>query len=159
MEMNRRIGLNQFSISQEHILSALIKEFLSKVRAGESWNTGKSRFILATPEGDFHELGLLVAYTYLQVTGVNVLYIGPNVPKRDLCETVLRYGATHVLITSTLTRGEGAKEDIPTYLNFLDQHFPEKTAIWVAGRGLGALKLGLKRHLRFLTSFQDLRQK
>src|SRR4030095_8303328 len=40
--------------------------------------------LLFLPEGEYHELGLLYIYYLLKNKGVKVLYLGANVPIRDV---------------------------------------------------------------------------
>lgn len=155
-EMTRRIGLGQISISLEHIFSSMIKEELARIRTNIRIPKSSHRFILCTPEGDHHELGLLIAYTLLNLNGISSLYLGPHVPKQELCETALRYGATHILVTSTLLRSEGAVEDPLKLISFLNRHLPQFSNLWVAGRGFQKLSHPKLGRLEHLASFEDL---
>ena len=40
--------------------------------------------LLYLPEGEYHELGLLYIHYLLKCKGINVLYLGANVPMKDL---------------------------------------------------------------------------
>lgn len=145
------------SISQEHILSSLLKESLYSLRPDTvTRKKNKSlRVLLATPEGDFHELGILIAATLSRLQGVSFLYLGPNVPKADLCETCLRFDASHVLLASTISKSEGAKEDLLTVINFFDRQIPRHVELWTAGRTAAQLPIELKRPYVCLSSFHD----
>ncbi len=137
-EMNQRIGQGRISISLEHIFSSMIKEELATIRS-LARNPTRSRiaprFVLCTPEGDHHELGLLFAFTLLSLRGIPSLYLGPHVPKQELCETALRYQATHILVSSTLKQGEGPVDAPLKYLGFIHRHLPRLSSLWIAGRG------------------------
>jgi DNA-binding transcriptional MerR regulator len=138
VEMNRRIGQGRISISLEHIFSSLIKEELATLRSlarGSTRSRPAHRFVLCTPEGDHHELGLLFAFTLLSLRGIPSLYLGPHVPKQELCETALRYQATHILVSSTLKQGEGPVDAPLKYLGFIHRHLPRLSSLWIAGRG------------------------
>ena len=139
-QIRTAVELGQLSIAQEHILSAYIKESLYTVRAAEMKATrGSSRLVFATPEGDFHEIGLLLASTLAVMSGVRGLYLGPNVPKADLCNACLRFDATHLVVASTISRAGGAKDDILKLVLFLRQQLGAKAAIWFAGPGAAEL--------------------
>ena len=155
-ELNRRIGLGQISISLEHIFSSMIKEELARIRTQTRFKPSRQRFILCTPEGDHHELGLLIAFTLLSLKGIQSLYLGPHVPKKELCETALRFGATHILVTSTLLRSEGAVEDPLKLLSFLSRHLPQFSTLWVAGRGFQKLPPSQVDRVSHLASFEAL---
>lgn len=155
-EMTRRIGLGQISISLEHIFSSMIKEELARIRTNIRIPKSSHRFILCTPEGDHHELGLLIAYTLLNLNGISSLYLGPHVPKQELCETALRYGATHILFSSTLLQSEGAAEDPLKLIPFFCRHLPKFSSLWVAGRGFQSLPHSRQDRVCHITSFDDL---
>lgn len=156
-ELNRRIALGRISISLEHIYSSLMKEELARLRAHpHSRKKASSRFLLCTPEGDHHELGLLIAYTALSLRGISSLYLGPHVPKQELCETALRYGASHILLSSTLKHGEGPVEDPLKLVSFLTRHLPQFSQLWVAGRGFQDLTSPDSERVRHLQSFEAL---
>lgn len=128
------------SISQEHILSAAIKEKIYATLT--SLNTkkrkksvsSKSRFILAGPEGDHHEIALLMAHLLLHLHGFTSLYLGPHTPVKDLSETALRFDCTHIVIASTLSKKLGAQEGILSYLQKLRANIGPKIKILVGGQ-------------------------
>src|SRR5690606_41128238 len=70
---------------------------------------------------------------------------GANMPKRELSETCLRFEASHLLLASTATRKQGAKEDLLEVVSFLDRNLPRETAFWLAGIGAECCPLSLKR--------------
>jgi hypothetical protein len=111
--------------------------------------------IFATPEGDLHDLGLLIASKLASFSGVDILFLGANMPKRDLAETCLRFKATHLVLSSTVSKEEGARSDFLQYLNFLDRNLPTPTAIWVAGRNTQKLRFSLDRGFKILHAFSD----
>ena len=49
----------------------------------------RQAFLLFLPEGEHHELGLLFTYYLLKSRGINVIYLGANVPVKD-AEYVIR---------------------------------------------------------------------
>lgn len=156
--LNRAVVEGHVTISQEHILSALLKEHIYHLRSLAPVANSSSRFVMATPEGDFHEIGILVAHLMMSLNKVRSLFLGPNSPKKELCETALRFGATHVLIGSTISRKEGACEDLATFVHFLDKNLPAKTALWIGGRNAYGFEAQLNRPHKIFKSLEDLRQ-
>ena len=157
--LSNYVASERIGIAQEHILSALIKEQLYILLSRVSNKQKKYKnvaVVIAAPEGDFHDLGILLAHVLLNSIGVNSLYLGPNSPKNELCETVIRFGATHVFLASTMSRREGAKDDIFSYLHYVDQHLPPTIDMWVGGRNFEKLKFDLKRNLTFFKTLQEL---
>lgn len=161
-QLNSYIADLRIGIAQEHILSSLIKEQLY-ILISKTTETEKSKsdisFVIATPEGDYHELGLLVAHVILNASGVQSLYLGPNTPKNELCETAIRFGASHILIASTVNKKEGAREDVYAYLHYLDKHLPQHIQIWSGGRSFDKLNINLNRNFNIIKSLYELSQK
>jgi methanogenic corrinoid protein MtbC1 len=155
LEMNRLVDRGTMSISQEHIFSALIKESLSQLTSKSKKYHGKSRVVMATPEGDYHELGILIAATIADLAGTERLLLGANMPKRDLAESCIKYKATHLILSSAVSRDEGAKEDWLSLVNFLDRTLPSTVALWVAGRNAAKHSVRLQRPFQYLTSFDE----
>jgi DNA-binding transcriptional MerR regulator len=154
-QINHLVMLGKISISQEHIFSALIKESLYAVRAAQNQSRSRWRYVFATPEGDFHEIGILVAASLTSIRGKSNLFLGPNVPTRDLCDTCLQFRANRLVLSSTISKKEGAKEDILKTVHFLDRQLPPDVEIWVAGRNTQNLAVNLKREFRVFHSFQE----
>jgi methanogenic corrinoid protein MtbC1 len=154
-QFNRKVGLGQMTVAQEHILSAFIKDNLYAVRVTIRIKSQKPiRLVLATPEGDYHEIGILMASTLAAIHGVKMVYLGPNVPKEDLSETCMRFRATHLLIASTVSKKEGAKEDLHQLIHFLDSQLNPEVTLWVAGRNAYQTPFELKRDSATLESFR-----
>jgi DNA-binding transcriptional MerR regulator/methylmalonyl-CoA mutase cobalamin-binding subunit len=160
LPLTQAIGLlvvnDDLSIAQEHILSSFIKENLSALEADRLPTHSSKRVVLACPEGDIHEIGLLVALALIRNAGLTTLYLGPNTPTRALCESAIRFRATHVLISSTIAQNEGAKEDFLQTLHFLDQQLPKKIKFWLGGRNIASSNFSLSRSHKKIKNFEQL---
>lgn len=155
-EVNHLVGLQQFSIAQEHILSSIIKENLFFLRTAAPTPTLKNaRIVFAAPEGDLHEIGLLIAATLASLSRIPNLYIGVNTPKNNICDVCLRFKATHLILTSTVSKAEGAREDLLTFINFLDRHLPQPITIWLGGRNSMKHSLNLRRPFEVIYSLHE----
>jgi DNA-binding transcriptional MerR regulator/methylmalonyl-CoA mutase cobalamin-binding subunit len=157
--LNDQITKNQISIAQEHILSSYIKENLHILSGTPAKNRTHSRLVLAGIEGDFHEIGLLISLVLAKHAGCQTLFLGANVPKRDLCETSVRFKATHIILSSTVSKSEGAKDDFLEYLHFMDQNLPSQIEFWLGGRNALQNKFALKRKNVKISNFTELRKK
>ena len=151
-----QVAEQNLSIAQEHILSSFIKENLNALSADYLPTKTSTRVVFACPEGDMHEIGLLIALALIRNTGVSTLYLGPNTPKVELCDSAIRFQATHVLISSTISKSEGAKEDFLKYLNFLDQQLPGNITFWLGGRNIESIPFSLRRPHEKIKSFIQL---
>ena len=136
------VSAGRLSIAQEHILSAMLKQNVHRL-IQTSNQKSKIKIVIASPEGDFHELGILGAHAIANQLKVCSIFIGPNTPKDQLCETASRFGATHVILGSTVSKNEGAKEDFYSVVHFLDKNLPiYNTSCWHSkSRGGKMIKL------------------
>lgn len=130
-----QVASDLVSVAQEHVLSSFLKEkiysALSGLRMRESSDT--ARFILATPEGDYHEIGLLLAHLLIRSYGFTSLFLGPHTPAQDLSETALRFQASHLLIVSTVSRKEGARRTLLNYVSDVQKKMGPDLRILLAG--------------------------
>jgi DNA-binding transcriptional MerR regulator len=71
--------------AQEHLVSNLIRQkLIVGIDSIKSPVTPNTSALLFLPEGEHHELGLLFIHYLLKRQGVNVLYLGTNVPLKDV---------------------------------------------------------------------------
>lgn len=156
--LSEEVSHGRITISQEHVVSALVKTQLYRLHEKAKAPTGNTRLIIAAPEGDYHELGILSAHVLAAHYRVRSLYLGPNTPKNELAETALRYGATHLILGSTLSRAEGAKEDLYTLLHHLDRHLPQGLTLWLGGRHGTEFRGQLERKFAVFSSLHSLEE-
>jgi DNA-binding transcriptional MerR regulator len=84
-----RVGIlwqtNRLRPVQEHITTSIIRQKVIHGIEGLPFPENDAPlFILFLPEGEFHELGLLYVYYLLRKQGISSLYLGANVPLKDL---------------------------------------------------------------------------
>lgn len=76
---------NNINPAQEHVVTNIIRQkLIVGIESVVSTKMLKKKAILFLPEGEYHELGLLYIYYLLKNHGVQVLYLGANVPLRDI---------------------------------------------------------------------------
>jgi DNA-binding transcriptional MerR regulator len=97
---------NNIHPAQEHLVTNVIRQKL--IVGIESvvshLDTGK-KVILFLPEGEHHELGLLYIYYLLKSRGVQVIYLGANVPNSDLEYVVMSKQPDYVYTHLTCLTG------------------------------------------------------
>lgn len=114
---------NHVNPAQEHLVSNVIRQKLivGIDRVGSSIKVNK-QFLLFLPEGEHHELGILYVYYLLKSRGAGVMYLGANVPLKDL-EYVINIKKPDQLyshITSTQASGKLEK-----FVSQLHQNYPD----------------------------------
>ncbi|QDK44592.1 hypothetical protein DOM22_05170 [Bdellovibrio sp. ZAP7] len=144
-QMGYLVAAGQLSVGQEHILSAFIKEQLILIQSAKKNAKSKARLVMTTPDGDLHDMGIAFASSLSRLEKIQTLFLGASTPRKDLSETCLRYNATHLLISSTVSEEEGAKESLFSYINFLDRNLPGNVVFLLAGRNTMQTDINLKR--------------
>jgi len=116
--------------AQEHFSTNIIKRkiivAIDSLPSIQTNNGTTERFILYTPEGEFHEIPLLLAYYLMKKKGKLVAYIGANMPLEDLVVIAKPRGITHLYfhaITSLVAT------NIDDYLLMLARHFRQQQII------------------------------
>ena len=84
-----RVGIlwltNHINPAQEHLVSNVIRQkLIVGIDAARSLLQLSKTVLLFLPEGEHHELGLLFVYYLLKSRGITVLYLGSNVPMKDV---------------------------------------------------------------------------
>lgn len=137
--LSDQINLGLVSIAQEHILSSFLKEKIHWALSNledikkPKYLSNKIRFVLAAPEGDYHEIGLLLAHLLLRSYGFTSLFLGPHTPAQDLSETALRFKASHLLIVSTVSRKGGARQNLLKFVSEVQKKMGPDLKILLAG--------------------------
>ena len=88
-----RIGIlwltNHINPAQEHLVTNIIRQkLIVGIESTTSHVQINKTVLLFLPEGEHHELGLLFMYYLLKSRGIKVLYIGSNVPIKDIVYVV-----------------------------------------------------------------------
>jgi DNA-binding transcriptional MerR regulator len=114
---------NNICPAHEHFVCNLIRQKLIVAIDGQVLpNQEKSlRFILFLPEGELHELGLLFMHYLLRVRNHHVMYLGQNLPLKDL-EAANHYYKADFLVTVLTSFPE--RDQVQNYLNTLADTFP-----------------------------------
>lgn len=90
-EVGHLVATSQLKVSQEHLLSSLLRDHLGQLYQSlnpyEYKLKGKAKKVmLTTREGDLHEFGILLAAILCRINGYETYYLGPNMPVDDLAE-------------------------------------------------------------------------
>jgi len=76
---------NHVNVAQEHLVTNVIRQkLIVGIENATAYTQGSKSALLFLPEGEHHELGLLYLYYLLKARDIQVLYLGANVPLKDL---------------------------------------------------------------------------
>jgi len=117
--------ISELSVSQEHFVTSLIRQkILTAIDAIKLSSNSEEKWVLFLPEGEIHDLGLLVASYALRKRGHKVTYLGKNVKLEDLYEVSENVNATHYL--SFVVR-HNQRDVVNKYLSTMNSKFKSST--------------------------------
>lgn len=138
------------SVASEHMASALLRTLLGNALRQTPPHEGAPRILFATPSGERHELGLLVAALVTRAAGGLPVYLGPELPPAELAEACRR---THIDAIALSAVSLDASVVVPE-LEQTRQLVAKRIAIWVGGASVAGAKL--PRGIQLLGDFEDL---
>lgn len=137
----QKVGLmwqtDSINPAQEHFISNLIRQKLF-VAIDELYDPnydGKPKVVMALPEGEMHELGLLFYRYLMEKRGYNTIYLGQSVPFEDLVQVAKAHKAEFMVTAFVACM---PTENIETYVRSLSQKLPDTYVIATGGQ-VGAL--------------------
>lgn len=88
-----RIGIlwqtGHINPAQEHLISNIVRQkLIVGIESVPTTFKNDTSILLFLPEGEHHELGLLFMYYLLKSRGATVIYLGTNIPIKDLAYVV-----------------------------------------------------------------------
>ncbi|MFM2139539.1 MAG: hypothetical protein RJA57_1846 [Bacteroidota bacterium] len=113
--------------AQEHLVTNIIRQKLIVAIEGTvSPLRSEKTVLLFLPEAEHHELGLLYMYYLLKSRGIHTIYLGANVPFRDV-EYVVKIKKPDLLFTHLTATG--AAFNFEKFLNKVSNFMPEMSMI------------------------------
>lgn len=128
-------------IAQEHLMSAAMRHLMGTFLRLYARPRGATRLLFATPMGDRHELGLLGAAVLAASAGVDVSYVGPDLPAGEIVAALAASRATVLVLGMTL---DARDADRLLDIEALGRELPANVELWAGGAAAGvfATELG-----------------
>lgn len=127
-------------ICQEHMATTLVRHLLDNIRTTNR-NVGGPGLVVATPIGQRHELGALMATVTAGFEGYRTTYLGPDLPAAEIAFAAIQTGSRVVALGISHPADDPGVHD---ELRRLRRHLPEGTVL-IAG---GAAASGYSETLR-----------
>ncbi len=94
---------DELSIAEEHFATATTLMLMSQLLARDTPQTPNGKtVIVASVTGDRHTLGLHVVSDFFEMDGWRVIYLGADVPGKDLVQAVIDFRADLLVLAATL---------------------------------------------------------
>jgi DNA-binding transcriptional MerR regulator/methylmalonyl-CoA mutase cobalamin-binding subunit len=117
-------------VAHEHLMSSTIRNILGSFLRLHARQDTTARLLFATPSGDRHEIGTLGAAMIAASSGLGVAYLGPDLPARDIVDSVKPAGAQVLVLGFTTALAAKAKE---TELRTIIRGLPKHVELWIGG--------------------------
>ena len=108
--------------AQEHFITCLIRQKLIVAIDGQKFHDGLGvrKFMLFLPESEMHEINLLFAHYLLKKYGNQVIYLGQNLPFKDLQMAYKLHKPDYILTSIT---SAPKRKLLPAYVEKLAETF------------------------------------
>lgn len=144
--------INNIQPAQEHFISNLIRQkLIAETDKQPLSKKAKQTWLLFLPEGEMHEIGLLLANYLIRDNKQQSIYLGQNVPLDDIVQICEQYKPTYLLTFITAPK---TKEELQTLFNSIHKA-TKKSTIAVSG-STTHFDFKLPTYVNYLASVTDL---
>lgn len=152
-EIGQRWAHGELGIAHEHVATNLIRNLLSALFRLYPPSGAAATVVLATPVGERHEFGILLAALLAAARGWRVVYLGSDLPAADILQTVKLVKARVLVLSAIDTQNLHVEGE----LRAIAAQLPSYTRGWAAGAAVLKLK-GLIENLHWtlVRDFDDL---
>ena len=133
MQEIEKLALKEiYSVTQEHIISTIVRDQLNQINlANEGANP--DRIALATPEGNLHELPILIAKIICHVNRFSTNYLGASHPAECLSEAVNALKCKTIVMGVISSEQWNYEKQIIPYLRSMDKYLKNKVIVVLGG--------------------------
>jgi methylmalonyl-CoA mutase cobalamin-binding subunit len=119
------------SVAHEHLVSAVIRNVLGSALHVYGRPQSSVRVVLATPEHEPHEFGVLGAAVLAASAGLDAIYLGPGIPATDLADCAVTAQADVVVLGITAAEhGDAIQREVAE----IARRLPKDVELWLGGR-------------------------
>jgi DNA-binding transcriptional MerR regulator/methylmalonyl-CoA mutase cobalamin-binding subunit len=149
-EIGDRWVQGRMGIASEHLASSSLRSLLGSALQPTAGSLLGPRIIFATPSGERHELGLLMAALTALGAGANPLYLGLEMPLEDLLSAARDTDAAALAISLVSMQEAQAV----SYVSALRAGLEQEVQLWLGG--VGARELELPSQVECFQSLDEL---
>ncbi len=142
-------------VGNEHLATSVLRDFLAELRRKNRPRSGAPGLVVATPSGEPHEFGALMAALSAATDGWRDVYLGPNTPWQEIARVTVDSSSRAVALSLSYP---GDNPNVFEELGSLRRYLPESIPIFVGGAGAVNQRSHLEDlGLRCTESLDDLR--
>ena len=144
-----------YSVTQEHIISTIVGDQLHQINLSNQ-GPNHDRFALATPEGNVHELPILIAEIICNANRFSTNYLGASHPAECLSEAVNALKCKTIVMGVISSAQWNYEKNIVPYLESMDKYLKNNVKV-VLGGGREVDFPGFKNieNVKVIKSFED----
>ncbi|QOY88899.1 MerR family transcriptional regulator [Paludibaculum fermentans] len=152
-EVGDRWHAGTLSIAQEHMVSSSLRNLLGGLMRLNTPSAPQARILFATPSGEMHEFGILAAAMLAASSGFEAVYLGPNLPAREIIAASER---TCPLAIVVAIKTSSSAEEVIEELRLVASQRPMNTELWIGGGEAGQVLPALRSSRLFaLHNFEE----
>jgi DNA-binding transcriptional MerR regulator len=152
-EIGERWANGQMGITREHLASSVLRSLLGSALQPTATSLLGPRIVFASPTGERHELGLLMAALTAVGAGANALYLGAELPVEDLLGAVEDTDAAALALSLVTVPAAQAARTVSALRGGL----ASEVHLWLGGAG--ARDVELPQGVEHIESLEDLEQR
>ena len=152
-EIGERWANGQMGIAREHLASSVLRSLLGSALQPTAMSLLGPCIVFASPTGERHELGLLMAAVTAVGAGANALYLGAELPVEDLLGAVEDTDAAALALSLVTVPAAHAARTVSALRGGL----ASEVHLWLGGAG--ARDVELPQGVEHIESLEDLEQR
>ena len=121
-----------YSVTQEHIISTIVGDQLHQINLSNQ-GPNPDRIALATPEGNLHELPIMIAEIICHVNRFSTNYLGASHPAECLSEAVNALKCKIIVMGVISSDQWNYEKKIIPYLRSMDKYLKNKVIVMLGG--------------------------
>jgi DNA-binding transcriptional MerR regulator len=144
-----------YSVTQEHIISTIVRDQLGQINlANEGPN--HDRFALATPEGNLHELPIMIAEIICNANRFSTNFLGASHPAECLSEAVNALKCKTIVMGVISSAQWNYEKNIVPYLESMDKYLKNNVKVILGGgREVDFPEFKNIENVKVVKSFED----
>ena len=144
-----------YSVTQEHIISTIVGDQLHQINLSNQ-GPNHDRFALATPEGNIHELPIMIAEIICNANRFSTNYLGASHPAECLSEAVNALKCKTIVMGVISSAQWNYEKNIVPYLESMDKYLKNNVKVVLGGgREVDFPEFKNIENVKVIKSFED----
>ena len=144
-----------YSVTQEHIISTIVGDQIHQINLSNH-GPNRDRFAIATPEGNVHELPIMIAEIICNANRISTNYLGASHPAECLSEAVNALKCKTIVMGVISSAQWNYEKNIVPYLESMDKYLKNNVKVLLGGgREVDFPEFKNIENVKVVKSFED----